>query len=352
MRSGQFHYCLCRRLHGGGLEAGMKELYRIIDRLDKNKEHELITVTGGKHAGAEILLTEGSIVWSSAADPERVIEESEDGALFREKLTHVTDLVVCGCGYVGLAVIKLGKFLGWHVTALDDRDEFTSRAVQCGADEAVCAPFSESLERYRSDGGTCFVVVTRDHDHDKDCLRIIMDKPWGYVGTMGSRLRARRLREYLQKTGFDEEKISRIHAPVGLPIGADTPEEIAVSVIGEIIREKTAFRGGSVITDDLGCALRELCASDGHAVIAAVTARKGSTPREPGARMLVYPDGRTVGTIGGGSMEGEVISEAVRLLKDPASFRPRLMSIDLTGSQGAEDEMICGGMNEVFLQLL
>lgn len=330
----------------------MKELYQRINALDMDREHELITVTGGKYAGLELLLTDGEVVWSSDSSCSSVPDGIESGYLFCEKLTHAPRLVVCGCGFVGQSVIRLAKFLGWYVSALDDRKEFADMAGSAGADEVICGPFGDSIPKVFSDSSTCFVVVTREHQYDRECLDVILKRPLGYVGMMGSHTRADRMRQGLRESGTDEEKISRIHAPIGLEIGAVTPEEIAVSIISQIMLEKAHFPGGSAFQEDLMRALLELCSGQDHAVLALITARKGSTPRQAGARMLVYPDGKTVGTIGGGLMEAEVIRSAVLFLEDPSAFRPHIMTIDMSGRPGSMTGMVCGGVTDVFLELL
>lgn len=330
----------------------MKELYRQIRHLDLNRENELITVTRGPMAGLEVLLTDGVQTWSSAPDMDHVLDQADPSQIFRERLTQSIRLVVCGCGFVGQSVIRLGKFLGWHVTGLDDRREYTAKAKDLGADQVICGSFESILPSLPSGSSTCYVIVTREHSCDRTCLEQIMKKNFGYVGMMGSRKRVAMMKTYLTGAGVSSSLVDQIYAPIGLQIGAQTPEEIAVSIIAEIMQKRASLIEGSIITDEMAKALRVLCDSDEHAVMAVVTSKKGSGPREPGARMLVYPDGHTVGTIGGGLMEAEVIDRAFTALGDPSSFRPGCITIDLSGKKGEPEGMVCGGVTEVFLSLL
>ena len=334
------------------MEITMKELYRLIDSLDMNRKHELVTVTGGAHAGLKLLLTDGEVIWSSDPACSDIPEKARPESVFRERLTHAVRLVVCGCGYVGQSVIRLAKFLGWNVTALDDREEFVSMARLAGADEVICGPFGETIPKTASYSSTCYVVVTREHRYDRECLDAILAREPGYVGMMGSHTRSDRMRQSLAESGVDKEKIARIHAPVGLEIGAVTPQEIAVSIIAQIMQEKAKFLQGSAFPPDLMAALKEEGPDGSHAILALITAQRGSTPREAGARMLVYPDGKTVGTIGGGLMEAEVIRRALQSLEDPSSFRPYTITIDMSGRPGSMKDMVCGGVTDVFLELL
>lgn len=330
----------------------MKELYRQIDQLDMDAENELITVTEGELTGLEILLKDGSLIWSSADASPVLSGQVDTENLFREKLTRNIRLVVCGSGFVGQSVIRLAKFLGWQVTALDDREEFAQKAKAAGADHVICGEFGESLRGIESDNSTCFVIVTREHQYDRACLDQILSKPSGYVGMMGSHKRVALMRENLIGNGADPAKVGQIHGPVGLSIGAQTPEEIAVSIVAQIIQERAASFRGTSFPDVLADALRDLCAGEQRAVMAVIISRQGSTPRQTGTRMLVYPDGHTVGTIGGGLMEAEVIRQAKKAFEDPARFRPHVITVDLSGRPGAFADMICGGITKVFLEML
>lgn len=330
----------------------MKELYDRIRHLDMNRENELLTVTGGEYAGLHVLFTDREPVWAGRDDFEELTKQIDPGYIFKERLTQSTRLVVCGCGFVGQAVITLGRFLGWHVTALDDRSEYAQKAQDLGAEMVIEGSFGSSIESLESDGGTCFVVVTREHQYDRDCLDQIMKKSFGYAGMMGSHKRAAMMKKNLIESGVPQEQVDQLYTPVGLSIGAQSPEEIAVSIIAQIMQVRAQAQNGSSIPDTVMDSLKELHENGGHAIMAVVTAKKGSGPREPGTRMIVYPDGRTAGTIGGGLMEAEVIEKAVRFLEDPSSFRPCTVTIDLSGKKGEPAGMLCGGITDVFLELL
>ncbi len=329
-----------------------KELYRRIRHLDLNRKNELVTVTDGAMAGLHVLFTDDRQVWSSGQDFAAVKDQIDPAHIFLERLTQSIQLVVCGCGFVGQSVIRLGKFLGWSVTALDDRREYADMAKEIGADRIECGDFAASLKKIDSGESTCFVIVTREHQYDVECLEQIMGKEFGYVGMMGSRKRADMVRKHLADSGFDSKKAALLHAPVGLSIGAKTPEEIAVSIIAQIMQDRALSQNGSNIPDVMMDALRNLEDSPGHAVMAVVTEKRGSGPRDPGARMIVFSNSRTVGTIGGGLMEAEVIRQAVDILKDPSQFQPGTITVDLSGKKGEPAEMLCGGITKVFLEVL
>lgn len=332
----------------------VREFYKMLDGLDYSRDNELMTVIRGEHAGAKLLLTDRRVVYSSdpdlAQDPDALPEDS----VYREKLGRIQTLVVCGAGSVGQAVIRLGKFLGWRVLSAEDRPEFSAQAKRAGADEALCGPFSEVLSTVAFDDETFIVIVTREHSYDKECLDEIRNHPFGYLGMMGSHRRSAVMRRTLKEEGWDESLIAKLHAPIGLPIGAQTPEEIAVSAVSEMICEKEKQQGRYHFPDEILEGIRSVGTpgGHGHAVLATITRQAGSTPRKAGARMLVYPDGSITGTIGGGSMEAAMIRKSVQALEDPQSFVPSLITVDLTGRFGEYADMLCGGITDVFLELI
>jgi xanthine dehydrogenase accessory factor len=151
-------------------------------------------------------------------------------------------LLVVGAGHVGRAVTRLGDYVGFSVAVLDDRPEFASRERLPEADRIVCGDLVESLRGFPIDLGTYVVVVSRGHRQDELALREVVTRGAAYVGMIGSRRRASAVLQHLSEEGFPQEALERVRTPIGLHIGAETPEEIAVSIIAEIIQ---ARRGGT-----------------------------------------------------------------------------------------------------------
>ncbi len=153
------------------------------------------------------------------------------------------ELLICGGGHVGQAVAKAGRLLDFNVTVIDDRAEFAARdkfpdpAVQLRAQD-----FVEALRSINITPATHIVIVTRGHRHDEICLAEVLDKPARYIGMIGSRRRTTTIRERLKRAGSAPELLRRVHAPIGLDIGALTPEEIALAIMAEIVLVR---RGGS-----------------------------------------------------------------------------------------------------------
>ena len=292
------------------------------------------TVLEGERRGEKHLLTSG---------PER---EEEKPRVFRERIRRAPKLVICGAGHVSMPIIRLGKMLGFTVTVLEDRPKFADNARTAGADHVICETFREGLSKIKGDSDTWFVIVTRGHRYDSECLEAILGKESAYVGMMGSRRRTAVVKDQLAQKGVEQKKLDCVHTPIGLKISAETPEEIAVSIMAEIIRIKNSRDQGGGYSAEL---LEALAKGSKKAVLATIISRKGSAPRGVGTKMLVREDGSTVDTIGGGCVESEIIQKALLMMRmDEPLFQ--VCRQDLT-MEAAEDEgMVCGGVVEVMLE--
>jgi xanthine/CO dehydrogenase XdhC/CoxF family maturation factor len=153
------------------------------------------------------------------------------------------ELIICGGGHVGQAVAKAGALLDFKITVIDDRPEFSSREkFPDPGVRLITGDFTEALRALKITQASHLVIVTRGHRHDEICLREVIEKPARYIGMIGSRRRATTIREHLRREGVGAEHLRRVHSPIGLDIGAITPEEIALAILAEIV---LARRGGS-----------------------------------------------------------------------------------------------------------
>ena len=156
------------------------------------------------------------------------------------------ELIVVGAGHIAQPLATLGTLLDFEVTVLDDRPEFATRERFPEAAAVRTIDFADPLSGIDVHAGCHFVLVTRGHKYDYECLRRLLarhgDAQPAYIGMIGSRRRVRATFIQLEAEGIAHEVIARVRAPVGLDIGAQTPAEIAVSVLGEMILER---RGGT-----------------------------------------------------------------------------------------------------------
>lgn len=160
--------------------------------------------------------------------------------IFVEPLLTAPTLVLVGAGHVGAAVAQLAQFLGFRIVVLDDRPDFVSEENFPCADERISGDPVMRLSEIQTTPDTFIVLATRTHALDPALLGAIVGKPAAYIGMLGSERRAQVAVEALKKGGISEEALARLHAPVGIEIGAETPQEIAVSIMAEIIQVKNS----------------------------------------------------------------------------------------------------------------
>lgn len=273
----------------------------------------------------------------------------EDGKiLFLEKAEKEDRIVICGAGYVGFALARLSVFAGIPTIVLEDRAYFAELAEKTGAQQVICKPFDEAIRSLKDEKSTAYVVMTRGHSYDQSCLMEIAEKESYYVGMMGSRTRAAMMREELERAGISREWIERLHAPIGLSIGAQTPEEIAVSVMAEILKERSQS-GCSMKTgyEVFRQALDHLEENEPF-VLSTILERRGSAPRKEGTHFIVAKSGRCFGTIGGGKLEADIVQASMEMMKQGSRFR--LEESDLNNKDAAREGLVCGGHVKVLME--
>ena len=173
----------------------------------------------------------------------------------------------------------------------------------------------ESLAKIPKDVDNYYVCMTRGHRFDLECLKEIYKRRFAYVGMMGSRKRSVLVRKELESCRFSGKQVQKLHSPIGLAIGAQTPAEIALSVISEIVQCKNerakAAETDEAILEELTepQRLSKFAVNDEnemeYRMLCTIIEKRGSAPRSIGTQMLVTSDNRMIGTIGGGCAEAE-----------------------------------------------
>lgn len=274
---------------------------------------------------------------------------NEDGSiLFLEMAGKEDRIVICGAGYVGYALTRLSVFAGIRTIVLEDREYFAERAKEAGAHKVVCCPYDEGIRSLQDEMATAYVVMTRGHAYDQKCLLALSKKQSYYVGMMGSRTRASMMRQELQRTGVGKEWTERVHAPIGLNIGAQTPEEIAVSVLAEILMERSkaglSMRTGYDVFREAIINMK-----DGERyVLSTILERRGSAPRKEGTHFIVTESGKYFGTIGGGKLEADIVRASMKMLD--LGERLRIQESDLNNRDAASEGLVCGGHVKVLME--
>ena len=319
----------------------------LVDALQKGHvtgDCTLAAVLDGPEAGSRMLLRGGRPVWQTHSSGvlqrslSRLQECTATGFLeldgtrvFVERFGAVPQIVVCGGGHVAVSVVRLAKLLGLPVLAMEDRTEYAQDLRAAGADTVLC--------------------VTRAHAFDVACLEQILQKPAAYVGMMGSRGRAALVRRQLLEAGADAARVEAVQAPIGLAIGAKTAEEIALSILAQIVEVKNARPQTEGFAPALLAAMEQAAQNGQPAVLATIIARHGSTPREVGSKMLLLPDGTTVGSVGGGIMEYRTRQAAAEML---AGHTASVQTVTFSADGKNEDAAVaaCGGSMELLLEII
>lgn len=197
--------------------------------LDALARHALETVR---------VLPDGQVLPRGAPRSQEAIE------VFIETVEAPAVLIIVGGGHIGQALAQIGALCGFSVAVVDDRPDYASRERFPEADNVICGDFTKVLSEYPITTNTFIVIVTRGHKQDEISLRAVARSPARYIGMIGSRRRVTAVLQHLLAEGVPRAAIERVHTPIGLDIGAETPAEIAVSIIAEIIKER---RGGSAL---------------------------------------------------------------------------------------------------------
>jgi xanthine dehydrogenase accessory factor len=162
--------------------------------------------------------------------------------VFFEVLPAPPKLIVVGAGHIAVPLVKFAKLLDFHVTVLDDRILFANRERFPGADDIRVGDMAAELKGLPLTPSTYIVLITRGHKYDDPCLREIIHSRAKYIGMIGSRRRIKALFEkFRNEEKIAEEILQRVYAPIGLAIATETPEEIALSIMAEIVKVR---RGG------------------------------------------------------------------------------------------------------------
>lgn len=262
-------------------------------------------------------------------------------------------LIIFGGGHIAKPLSEFASRVGFSVNVIDDRPFFADQARFPWA-KVICESFEKSFEKIHLRKSDYIVIITRGHRHDGIVLREVLNHDLSYVGMIGSKRRVACMKEELITEGFPADKLNSVHAPIGLNIGAITPDEIAISITAELIYCKSRnihTESGEAFTFpefDLNVAEKIFESSQIPKALITILSSKGSVPRKSGAKMVATYDGQTVGSIGGGCSEAGVLSKAREMMLNGGFF---IEHIDMTGEVAESEGMVCGGVMEVLVEV-
>lgn len=186
--------------------------------------------------------------WAGQKASAAIFTEEYGGSRFLvEQIRPLRTVLIFGAGHVSQQVAPLCERVGFRVVVLDDRAEYANRIRFTANTEIRVIDSFADWAGLPIDAGCYIVILTRGHIHDKTVLGLALQTSAGYIGMIGSRRKRDKIYQALRDEGITQEQIARVHSPIGLDIGAETPEELAVSIVGELIQVRAAeqrVRGG------------------------------------------------------------------------------------------------------------
>jgi len=212
-------------------------------------------VADGREGGARCLvLEEGSVIgaaaglpgaagadvhrWADVRRPALVTLAEYEGrpTVFLEPVEAEAVLMLFGAGHISTFVAPLARMVGFRVCVIDDRGEFANARRFPSADQLLVCSVAEAFQRVAVTPSTFIAIVTRGHVYDREALRAALATRPAYLGMIGSRRKRDLIYASLMEEGLAAEDLRRVHSPIGISIGAETPEEIAVSIVAELIQ--------------------------------------------------------------------------------------------------------------------
>jgi xanthine dehydrogenase accessory factor len=167
-------------------------------------------------------------------------------SFFVDILGQAPDLVIAGAGHIARPFCEMASICGYRVAVVDDRGDYARSDFFPRAQRVICDDFARAFQEYPWGSLSHVVLITRGHKHDEECLRQLIGKELAYIGMIGSRRRTRAVLDELAAEGVRPEWLTKIYAPIGIDIGAQTPEEISVAILAEMINVRRGGRARSL----------------------------------------------------------------------------------------------------------
>jgi xanthine dehydrogenase accessory factor len=223
-----------------------KEVFEGIRECEKRGVRAVLVTRFNKASLQKSLVDRHGAVWGDSLGKEEVAELRDfwdenrvrlvDNDTLVEPLLALANLYIFGAGHVSQFLSKVAKMVDFNVTIVDDRAEFANRERFPEADNVFAEDFNEVFNHLDFSGNPYLVIVTRGHSHDALVLEKSIGQPMRYIGMIGSKRKVRMVLDYLREKGVKKEILESVHAPIGIDINSETPQEIAISIVAELIQ--------------------------------------------------------------------------------------------------------------------
>lgn len=227
------------------------DVYRCIEDCLKNRERGVVVTNFSGGAFAKTLIDKELNVIGDPLDDETINKHKDlfygnqpvllDG-LFVDPIQISFPLYIFGAGHIAQFLSKIARIAGFYITVVDDREEFANKERFPDANTIIVGDFQDAFNYLDFTGHEYIVILTRSHEYDAEALRESMKRDAKYVGMIGSKRKVKIILDHMRESGFDEEAIGRIRSPIGIPINAETPEEIAISIAAELVSVRNAHQ--------------------------------------------------------------------------------------------------------------
>ena len=202
-----------------------------------------LVLEDGSAVGELPVLQERHLKFAGARTPRLMESEEKRTTVFAEPVQPDAVLFIFGAGHVSTFIAPLAKMVGFRVVIIDDREEFANRERFPGVDEIHVLPFTDAFEHLQVTPASYIAIVTRGHISDRTVLKSALQADPAYIGMIGSKRKRGLIYQSLIDEGFPGERLEQVHSPIGIEIDAETPEEIAVSIVAELIKVRAAGYG-------------------------------------------------------------------------------------------------------------
>jgi xanthine dehydrogenase accessory factor len=223
------------------------ELYRSIKECREKREPAVLFTRFGAQGFAKALLRKDGTILGDLPDDntvdQRVLtfdrrEPELTGDFFIEPIRVIVPLYIFGAGHVSQCLARIAKITDFYVTVIDDRKEFANMERFHDADSVIVGAFRDTFCALEFTGNEYAVICTRSHEYDALVLEEVLQKQTKYVGMIGSSRKVKIIMDRLREKGFHDSITGAVHTPIGIAIDAETPQEIAVSIVAEMIKVK------------------------------------------------------------------------------------------------------------------
>jgi xanthine dehydrogenase accessory factor len=207
-------------------------------------ERRMLVAADGTVMGHIPQCRDRAMDWAATNKARLFVGSEPDQLVFADPINTASELILCGAGHVANCVAPLAKMAGFCVVVVDDREEFSNLERYPSADNVQVLPFDSMFDHIAVTDKSYIAILTRGHAHDRTVLKAALSTDAAYIGMVSSSRKRELLFKSLEDEGFGRSQLEQIRTPIGLDIAAETPEEIAISIVAEMIKVRAEKEGG------------------------------------------------------------------------------------------------------------